>query len=200
MVTKRRRTIKAADIRRAELLDAAIRVFARDGFDAPVSAITEEAGVAKGTFYLYFKTRDDLLYALRDRFNEHLAAEITRLRPPTEAGSWVAFLERLVKRAIALQVENHQLHGIVRRAPHATGDTHTQDPIRERLRLLLAEGVVAGGLDIRDSGATADLVYEVLHAAGDQATEQPDRVAAITRAAQDLVVRGLARSSANYPG
>ncbi len=48
--------------RRRELLDAAVRVFARKGFRAArVGDIAEEAGVAHGLLYHYFKSKDELL-------------------------------------------------------------------------------------------------------------------------------------------
>lgn len=56
--------------RRTELLDAALRLLTRDSYDkTSVSAITREAGVSKGTFYVYFQSKDDLLDALVDRFS-----------------------------------------------------------------------------------------------------------------------------------
>ncbi|MBA3396048.1 MAG: TetR/AcrR family transcriptional regulator [Deltaproteobacteria bacterium] len=51
--------------KRARILGAAERVFARRGFFAArVSEIAKDAGVADGTIYLYFKSKDDLLISL----------------------------------------------------------------------------------------------------------------------------------------
>jgi TetR/AcrR family transcriptional regulator, fatty acid metabolism regulator protein len=48
--------------RRRELLDAAVRVFARNGFHAArVGEIAEEAGVAHGLLYHYFRSKDEVL-------------------------------------------------------------------------------------------------------------------------------------------
>jgi len=53
--------------RRQELLDAALRCFSRNGFHNTKTAdIVKEAGVAQGTFYLYFSTKDDVIAALAD--------------------------------------------------------------------------------------------------------------------------------------
>lgn len=67
--------------RRSELLSAARAVFARKGFeDATVAEIVSRAGVAQGTFYLYFPGKDSLAGAfaqtLAERFAE-LAEERT---------------------------------------------------------------------------------------------------------------------------
>ncbi len=43
------------------ILDAAVEVIAERGyFSSPVSAIAKRAGVADGTIYLYFKSKDDV--------------------------------------------------------------------------------------------------------------------------------------------
>jgi len=48
--------------RQAELCEVALKLWAERGFDqTPVEAIAREAGIAKGTFYLYFESKDALL-------------------------------------------------------------------------------------------------------------------------------------------
>ena len=50
------------EARRTELAGVALRLWAERGFDqTSVAAIAEEAGVSKGTFYLYFESKDALL-------------------------------------------------------------------------------------------------------------------------------------------
>ena len=50
------------EARRAELAACALRLWAERGFDqTSVAAIAAEAGVSKGTFYLYFESKDALL-------------------------------------------------------------------------------------------------------------------------------------------
>ena len=51
--------------KRAAILGAATRVFARRGFfNAQVADVAREAGVAAGTVYLYFRSKDDLLTSI----------------------------------------------------------------------------------------------------------------------------------------
>ncbi|HLY80208.1 MAG TPA: TetR/AcrR family transcriptional regulator [Caulobacteraceae bacterium] len=53
--------------RRQEILAAARRRFARNGFHSTTIAdIVRESGVSQGTFYLYFQTKDDVIAALAD--------------------------------------------------------------------------------------------------------------------------------------
>lgn len=69
--------------KRERILEAAERIFARHGFfHARVSEIAREAGVADGTIYLYFKSKDDLLISLfesrMERVTDTLAAAVDR--------------------------------------------------------------------------------------------------------------------------
>lgn len=54
---------KSEDKRNA-ILSAAIEVFAERGLSAPTSAISHAAGVAEGTLFTYFPTKDELINAL----------------------------------------------------------------------------------------------------------------------------------------
>ncbi len=54
--------------RPAEILDAALRVFCRSGFHkASLEEVAAEAGISKGTIYLYFKNKEDLFVAVVKR-------------------------------------------------------------------------------------------------------------------------------------
>ena len=65
--------------RRAALLDAARQVFAANGVEAArVSEIVARAGVAQGTFYLYFASKSALILALTDVVYADIRAEVAR--------------------------------------------------------------------------------------------------------------------------
>jgi TetR/AcrR family transcriptional regulator, fatty acid metabolism regulator protein len=75
----------AAGEKRTRILDAAEDVFARRGFyNARVAEIAREAGVADGTIYLYFKSKDDLLISLFESRMERVLGELEAAIP--EAG------------------------------------------------------------------------------------------------------------------
>ena len=58
---------------RLRLIAAAEKVFGNEGFyDARISEVTRTAGVAAGTFYLYFRSKEDLLRALIRQINHDL--------------------------------------------------------------------------------------------------------------------------------
>jgi len=88
--------------KREAILRAAISVFARCGyFNSKVADIAREAGVADGTVYLYFKSKEEILHSIFDRsVEEALDAarkRVERLEDPREKLRQIAHmhLERL---------------------------------------------------------------------------------------------------------
>jgi AcrR family transcriptional regulator len=62
--------------RRASLLDAATKVFAEHGLSAPTSLISKTAEVSEGSFFTYFKTKDELINALYREIRLDLASAV----------------------------------------------------------------------------------------------------------------------------
>jgi AcrR family transcriptional regulator len=57
--------------RRNEFVDAAEKLFRENGIvDTTISAIVKEMDVAKGLFYYYFKSKDDVIDAISEKYNE----------------------------------------------------------------------------------------------------------------------------------
>ena len=87
--------------KRERILSAAERIFARHGFFAArVSEIAKEAGVADGTIYLYFKSKDDLLISLFEnrmsQVNERLRQAIAGLAPAEQLRAFIHTYLQLV--------------------------------------------------------------------------------------------------------
>jgi TetR/AcrR family fatty acid metabolism transcriptional regulator len=69
-----RRSDRKAE-KRLAILDGAVKVFAEKGFfNTTVAEVARAAGVADGTIYLYFKSKDDLLLSVFDEKMEQLCA------------------------------------------------------------------------------------------------------------------------------
>ncbi len=67
------RTVKSAEDRRNEILETASALFAQKGFDdTSVNDILEKIGIAKGTFYYHFKSKEEVLDALIERCGEQM--------------------------------------------------------------------------------------------------------------------------------
>lgn len=69
------RTVKDPETRRSELIDTAEELFLENGYEeTTVSEIVRNSGVAQGTFYHYFKSKDEILSAITDRWIEEMRA------------------------------------------------------------------------------------------------------------------------------
>lgn len=114
MAVSDKRAVAISD-KRAAILRAAINVFARNGyFNSKVADIAREAGVADGTVYLYFKSKEEILHSIFDRsVEEGLDAareRVKEIEDPREKLRQIALLhlERLGADrdlAIVFQVE-----------------------------------------------------------------------------------------------
>jgi AcrR family transcriptional regulator len=90
-----RRSKLLTEVRTQEVQAAALRVISRKGLTgATMQEIADEAGVAKGTLYLYFRDREDLLERTADHAFSQLEARLGETLPaiPEIAGKLVALL------------------------------------------------------------------------------------------------------------
>ena len=103
---------KPAEERRADLLAAGEELFLAKGVAATsLDDITSRAGVSKGLFYLYFRSKDELLAAMQDQFSARLA---DRVRAATDlAGDWPGKLDACVQAIFDSYHERHDLHEIL---------------------------------------------------------------------------------------
>ena len=77
---------RRAGDKRDRILKAAVKVFARQGFHATkVSEVAKAAGVADGTIYLYFKSKEELLVSLFEDRVERLLAHLREQLPKQES-------------------------------------------------------------------------------------------------------------------
>src|SRR6185369_7398422 len=153
-----------------QIIDAAIRVFARNGYyNSRVSDIAREAGIASGTIYLYFKTKDEILVTL---FREKMAAWVERVRREvaTEPDA-VARLRTLVRLHFAVLEQNPDLAEVVQvelRQGHKFfrgASAHEVSSYFALIQSLLEDGMSAG---LIRPDVTAKLATKMLFGAMDQ--------------------------------
>src|SRR5215217_2710720 len=97
------------DVRREQILDAAERVLVERGLATTTMAdVAEAAAVAKGTVYLYFDSKAELLAGLRARYFERFAALLGDPPDPARvANATAARVERLVAASFDFALANH---------------------------------------------------------------------------------------------
>lgn len=95
------RTVKEAEERKNEILDAAERLFAAKGYDGTsTNDILDAVGIARGTLYYHFKSKEDILDAMIDRMMSKMTAKAETLAVQRE----IPVLQRLTMMITALNV------------------------------------------------------------------------------------------------
>ena len=163
------------DVRREQILDAAQQVLLRRGPAAATMAdVADTASVAKGTVYLYFASKAELLAGLRARYFERLTAVLgdpAAARPgapPTVA----ARIEGLVAAFYDFALANHELHHVLFHEA-GLGEHDTFARVRDAVAELVASGAASGELDMPDPALATDFVLHGLHGILVAATHRP---------------------------
>jgi AcrR family transcriptional regulator len=189
------------EFRTAEILEAARRVFARAGYaETTVEQIAEEAGVAKGTVYLYFSSKQEVFRAaLRKGLDElHEVALLEIAAEHTTAARLRAFIGARLRYCS----ENRDFFRIYYtefanlKVRSSTSQPEFQDLYEQQvavLESLLESGVRSGDLRLLDTHKAAHLMYEYVRAAvAKHVLEWPDDSIETTIALVfDLVWRGI---------
>jgi len=163
-----RRRLKP-EMRRAELLEAALAVLrSRDPADARVEDVTRAAGTAKGTFYLYFSSWNELLAALRDHLLSAYTAQVLERFGSVEASSdWWDTFEGECRRFVDFIVELGNLHKAIFHSSaleDAIDSEHSADRV---ISQLLDQGMALGACRRLHADTAAPLVFALLHTTAD---------------------------------
>jgi AcrR family transcriptional regulator len=177
-----RRRTKPIEERRTDLLDAAEKLALERGADGiTVDQVTAVAGISKGTFYLYFDSKDHVLQALRDRYVTGFMAR--QAEAVARKGDPIARVEAWVTAGLDDYVRDHSLHDVIfqHRPPAPAGPT----PVTALTRLL-QEGVDAGAFQLPDPTATATVIYHAMHGVADHLIHAPGPQPALARELRHL--------------
>jgi len=75
------RTVKEPEERRKDILKAALRLFKEKGYEKTVvSDIVKSAGIAQGTFYIYYKSKEDVFLAVLENLREEIIEKIIEVQ------------------------------------------------------------------------------------------------------------------------
>lgn len=192
------------ETRRGQILAAAATVFADRGFErARIDDVAAAAGVSKGTVYWYFRSKDEIFYALLDDFYAGAHRDLVALRDESGTvaervrGYLVSFARYLDenRRLTPLAVE---FYALAPREPQVREflERYYAD-YAEALAVLLEQGNQRGELDVRDPHAAGRTLAELFDGAALVWTLNPD-MTDVARRLQDsfeIVYHGLAARS-----
>jgi AcrR family transcriptional regulator len=182
--------------RRDELVSAAARVFAEQGVaNTPVSDIVRAAGVAQGTFYLYFQSKDDVVLGVVEHFASQMVASLEKAvdQHSSSAVDELRALSRVLADLTSVPGAadlSGFLHAPENRALHDRLDEHLTPRLASLVERVVERGVAQGVFIVPDTRAAAWFVLGGLRSVewlGLPLSELPDALSGAT----DLALRVL---------
>lgn len=178
--------------RRQQLLDVARKRFVRDGFaKTPVSAIVKAAGVAQGTFYLYFDNKQALITELRRevvRDYERTLRRIASIGAPVDET-----LARIVVAMADAVARNLDLERVFRQAESGEATLKAAREGRRRLARQAAELLAADhSLAVVDAERTASFVVTLFdHILYEALAYEPDAIDEVVAESLRFTLQGV---------
>ncbi|MCG8552079.1 MAG: TetR/AcrR family transcriptional regulator [Desulfobacterales bacterium] len=156
------------EARRIELLEAALQVLNTIGpANARVEDITKTAGAAKGTFYLYFSSWEEMLEAVREHILSNYVTEMkNRFVCRTPAEWWAAF-EDACMAFIRFREDLGELHEAIFHGAIAERPVHSELSPDTIIGWMLKKGIKIGACRNVDVEVASELVFSVIHTMGD---------------------------------
>jgi AcrR family transcriptional regulator len=176
--SKSRPRTKPPEERRDELMNAAERLFLELGVGpTTIEQITSGAGVAKGTFYLHFSSKDDIRAALGERFGQQLLTKITAAIADKQKQDWKGKLATWAATCVNGYLDSIQLHDILFYGSQPKErEGLVNHVVVDHLVALLEAGVDNGAWSIDDPRFTAVFLFSGLHGVVDDAYSKEKRV------------------------
>jgi AcrR family transcriptional regulator len=156
---------KPVEVRRDELMNAAQFLFLQHGVaGTAIEQITARAQVAKGTFYLYFSSKENILDALGVRFAEDLLAGIKAAVDEKLERHWKEKLAAWSAACLTHYLDSIQLHNVIFYSFRPRSREGLVDNIIiDHLESLLNAGAKAHAWKIADPRFTAVFLFSALH-------------------------------------
>lgn len=124
------RVVKEAEERRNEILDVAQRLFTAKGFDnTSTNDILNEIGIARGTLYYHFKSKEEILDAMIDRTTKQLVDKAKGIVYQKD----VPVFERFTSMILTLNISNSSFGNEILRQVHKPQNALMHKKIEARL-------------------------------------------------------------------
>lgn len=187
----KRRRREAPDVRQDQILDAAESVLLDRGLAATtVADVADAAGIAKGTVYLYFGSKAELLAGIRARYIERFGAQLTAALSESRRKP-VSRLDRFVEEFFEYSHAHQRLHHILfHEAGFSEEDAFAG--VRSVLTEFIRAGIDSGAFRKGDVELTTDFLLAGIHGALVSALHDDDQRERQTAGARELARRLVA--------
>lgn len=156
---------------RQAILDAAREVFGELGYDnATVRDIIRRTGLAAGTFYNYYRSKDELATALSDDGARRFAPILKAQR--AKASDWESFVRAAIAAYFDFLADEHK-SWLARRpvddtGPHIHGETPEMQAVFSEVRDCIVEEIARGGAQGADPDYLAAACIGIAREVGDK--------------------------------
>ena len=159
---------------------SAERVFMEKGFDqTTIEDITSGAAVSKGSFYLHFTSKSDVVEALRSRFVQHVLDRVTDAVGERSRDDWTGKLCSWARACATAYLDAARLHGMIFSiAPSPPRAGLSRNALIDHLAGLLEAGQRSSAWVLMDPAFTAIFLFNGLHGVVNQddvALDEPAR-------------------------
>ena len=174
------RVVKEAEVRREELLDLALRLFMTVGYErTSVEQITRAADVAKGTFYHYFASKQDLLEQLVESYANGLFTQVEAELAGIGGGA-VERLRAFSRLSTSWKMQHRDESVAFGRMLYADENLTLRHKLysawlertRPLLTAIIEQGIVEGTFALADAHSTAGVVLSIWYDWGDRLAER----------------------------
>lgn len=161
---------KPAEVRLDELMTAAEKLFLAKGVEATtINEIVAEAQVAKGTFYHYFSSKNDMLEALGGRYTAQFLARLQEAVDACPADDWQARLRTWIHVSVQAYAQTYRTHDIVYTNHHHHDRSNPdKNAILKQLQDIIENGRQSGVWVSEQPRIVALLIYAGVHGATDE--------------------------------
>jgi len=164
------RIVKPAIVRKGELLDTAMRLFASKGYDnTSISDVIAAVGVSKGAFYHHFTSKEELLAGLAVRYAAQAARRAQSVLDDQSLDAFERlsiFLSRMRQSKLEDAAELHAAFAPVFRAENVQLYQQTQAAVNAvvapMLTRIIAEGIADRTFDTTDPKAAAEVILHTM--------------------------------------
>lgn len=174
------RVVKEAQERKNEILDAAEQLFGTKGFDQTSTGdILELVGIARGTLYYHFRSKEEILDAMIARMTDRLLALASKIAKDKS----IPVLERLSKTIMSLNVESGVGEEVMRQV-HRPQNALLHQKLQERLlsgvvplvTLMIEDGIEQGIFATDYPKEAAEMIMQYSYWAFDDLLEQTEQL------------------------
>ena len=156
------REVKEAQERRREILDVAEELFVTKGYDnTSTNDILNRIGIARGTLYYHFKSKEDILNSMIERINDGLIAKARKIASDKS----VPVIDRLVMTIAGMQVDTEigqeiidQVHKPQNALMHQKMQQHLLNGVIPIIAGIVEEGNEQGIFNIKYPAETTEML------------------------------------------